>query len=59
MIILGNYGDNKDDDNVLDKLKENIDKNEEMKNGNVTVIKIDTEFNNEFRNNSHVFYLDE
>ena len=59
MIILGNYGDNKDDDNGLDKLKENIDKNEEMKNGNVTVIKIDTEFNNEFMNNSHVFYLDE
>ena len=59
VIILGNYGDNKDDDNVLDKLKENIDKNEEMKNSNVTVIKIETEFNNEFMNNSHVFYLDE
>ena len=59
MIALGNCGGYKDSDNILDKLKENIDKDEEMKNGNVTVSKIEMEFKNEFMTNSHVFYLDE
>ena len=55
-IILGNCGDNMDNDNMLDKLKEAIEKNgNEM--GNINVIKTDMGFNKEFLNNSHIFYL--
>ena len=57
-LILANIGDNKDSDNVLDKLKENIEKNgTEIKNMNL--IKIDMEFKKQFINNSHIFYLND
>ena len=57
-IILGNCGsDNYNESNILlNKLKENIIiQNEENKNINIIVI--DKEFNNEFLDNSHIFYL--
>ena len=57
-IILGNCGsDNDNESNImLNKLKENIIiQNEENKNINIIVI--DKEFNNEFLDNSHIFYL--
>ena len=57
-IVLGNCGDNKDSDDFLDKLKEILTKNEEMKNANFNVVKTEVEFNEEFMSNSHVFYLD-
>ena len=57
-LILANIGDNKDSDNALDKLKENIEKNgTEIKN--MDLIKIDMEFKKQFINNSHIFYLND